>query len=115
MRKMRNIPTSNCLVLHEFPVPPNSHVLETPLPVLQHANGQRGAVFCNLSTIPWKIASASSEPGVPVGISPGGTGASILTKLLNRVADGSTTMLVQLPPGGPAHVSCVLQKMKPVS
>ena len=70
--------------------------------MLQRATYQRGAVFCNLSTIPWKIASASSEVGVPVGISPGGTGASILTKLLNRVPDGSTTMLVQLPPGGAA-------------
>jgi hypothetical protein len=69
------------------------------LAILQRAVGQRGTVFCNLSSIPWKIATASDEVGVPAGVDPGKTGASILTKLLNKVPDGSTTMLVQLPPG----------------
>ncbi len=61
--------------------------------------GARNTVFWNLSSIPWKSSTGSTEVGVPVGINPGGTGANILTKLLNRLADGSTTMLVQLPPG----------------
>jgi hypothetical protein len=69
------------------------------VPAIQRAMGARNTVFWNLSSIPWKSSTGSTEVGVPVGINPGGTGANILTKLLNRLADGSTTMLVQLPPG----------------
>ena len=60
---------------------------------------QRTTVFSSVRGVPWQRASRYLEAGLPVGVSPGGTGTSVLVKVLSKFQGGSSTVLAQFPPG----------------
>ena len=66
---------------------------------LQMPTLQREAVFSSIKQVAWQRASPQMERGMPVGANPGSTGAAILIKRLNRQDNGSSTTLLQFPPG----------------
>ena len=66
---------------------------------LQMPTLQRESVFSSIRQVPWQRMSSQMELGLPVGANPGSTGAAILLKRLNRQDNGSSTTLLQFPPG----------------